>query len=129
MTFTLWRKLLRDVRVPLLVVSLLLFAFELLWVKVTERVTTEIAPMLELLSVMNVGAVVALVALEPAVEPGEVVERRGDRVVIESDPSGEADRLGVGWPGDAAQGAGVANLTGVAVHAMAVHLAELGIDL
>ena len=78
---------------------------------------------------MNVGAVVALVALEPAVEPGEVVERRGDRPVIESDPSGEADRLGVGWCGDAAQGAGVANLAGVAVHAMAVHLAELGIDL
>lgn len=37
-------KLLRDVRWPLLVVALLLFGFSLLWVKVAQRVTTEIAP-------------------------------------------------------------------------------------
>jgi ABC-2 type transport system permease protein len=53
MTFVLWRKLLRDVRVPLLVAALLLFGFELFWVKVTSRVTTEIAPMLGLLSLMQ----------------------------------------------------------------------------
>ena len=62
-------------------------------------------------------------------EPGEAVERRGDRLVIESDPSGEADRLGIGWCGDATQGAGEANFAGVAVHAMAVHLVERGIDM
>ena len=44
MTLTLVRKLLRDVRWPLLVVSLLLFFFSLLWVKIAQRVTTEIAP-------------------------------------------------------------------------------------
>lgn len=44
MTFTLIQKLLRDVRWPLLVVSLLLFFFSLLWVKIAQRVTTEIAP-------------------------------------------------------------------------------------
>jgi ABC-2 type transport system permease protein len=44
MTLTLVRKLLRDVRWPLLVVALLLFGFSLLWVKVAQRVTTEIAP-------------------------------------------------------------------------------------
>jgi ABC-2 type transport system permease protein len=53
MTFVLWRKLLRDIRVPLLVVALLLFLFEIFWVKVVERLTTEIAPMLEILSVMQ----------------------------------------------------------------------------
>jgi ABC-2 type transport system permease protein len=53
MTFVLWRKLLRDIRVPLLVVSLALFAFEMFWIKVVERVTTEIAPMLGLLSLMQ----------------------------------------------------------------------------
>ena len=37
-------KLLRDVRWPLLIVALLLFGFSLLWVKVAQRVTTEIAP-------------------------------------------------------------------------------------
>lgn len=47
MTFALWRKLLRDLRVPLLVVALLLLAFEMLWVLVTERVTTQIAPIFE----------------------------------------------------------------------------------
>ena len=56
-------------------------------------------------------------------------EGTDNRHVIESDPSGEADRLAIGWCGEAAQGAGVAILAGVAVHAMAVHLAELGIDL
>jgi ABC-2 type transport system permease protein len=53
MTFVLWRKLLRDVRVPLLAVCLALFVFEVFWVKVVERVTTEIAPMLGLVSLMQ----------------------------------------------------------------------------
>jgi ABC-2 type transport system permease protein len=44
MTLVLVRKLLRDVRLPLLVVGLLLFGFSLLWVKAAQRVTTEIAP-------------------------------------------------------------------------------------
>jgi ABC-2 type transport system permease protein len=44
MTAVLVRKLLRDVRWPLLVVGLLLFAFSAFWVKIAQRVTTEIAP-------------------------------------------------------------------------------------
>jgi ABC-2 type transport system permease protein len=44
MTLTLVRKLLRDVRWPLLAVCLLLLAFSALWVKITQRVTAEIAP-------------------------------------------------------------------------------------
>jgi ABC-2 type transport system permease protein len=38
------RKLLRDLRVPLLVVCLLLAAFQFLWVKVTERITGQLIP-------------------------------------------------------------------------------------
>jgi ABC-2 type transport system permease protein len=44
MTATLVRKLLRDVRPALLVVCLVLFAFATLWVKIAQRVTSEIAP-------------------------------------------------------------------------------------
>ncbi|MBY0512758.1 MAG: ABC transporter permease [Gemmataceae bacterium] len=44
MTGILVRKLLRDIRPALIVVSLLLFAFAALWVKITQRVTTEITP-------------------------------------------------------------------------------------
>src|SRR4051794_5912751 len=44
MTYILVRKLLRDIRPALIVLCLLLFAFAALWVKVTQRVTTEITP-------------------------------------------------------------------------------------
>lgn len=44
MTSVLVRKLLRDIRWPLLVVGMLLFAFSAFWVKIAQRVTTEIAP-------------------------------------------------------------------------------------
>ena len=44
MTFTLVRKLLRDVRPALVVVCVILFGFAALWVKITQRVTSEIAP-------------------------------------------------------------------------------------
>jgi ABC-2 type transport system permease protein len=44
MTATLVRKLLRDIRVPLLVVMVLLAAFQCLWAKVTARITEEILP-------------------------------------------------------------------------------------
>jgi ABC-2 type transport system permease protein len=44
MTFILVRKLFRDVRAALLVVSLVLFAFAAFWVKISQRVTVEIAP-------------------------------------------------------------------------------------
>jgi ABC-2 type transport system permease protein len=44
MTLVLIRKLLRDIRVPLLVVLLLLAAFQCLWAKITQRIVGEIAP-------------------------------------------------------------------------------------
>jgi ABC-2 type transport system permease protein len=44
MTGVLVRKFLRDIRVPLLVVCLLLAGFQCLWVKVTERITGELIP-------------------------------------------------------------------------------------
>ena len=49
MTAVLVRKLLRDIRWPLLVVGLLLFAFSAFWVKIAQRVTTEIAPFFNVL--------------------------------------------------------------------------------
>src|SRR5260221_2165846 len=42
MTWTLVRKLLRDVRIAWIVVAILLFLFQLLWARITSRVTTEI---------------------------------------------------------------------------------------
>lgn len=41
---TLVRKLLRDLRVPLAVIALLLIGFECLWVKITERITGQLVP-------------------------------------------------------------------------------------
>jgi ABC-2 type transport system permease protein len=46
MTGTLVRKLLRDVRLALAVVALLLIAFECLWVKIVERLTRHLLPAL-----------------------------------------------------------------------------------
>jgi ABC-2 type transport system permease protein len=51
MTFILVRKLLRDVRPALIAVSLVLFLFAVFWVKITQRVTTQIVPMARLLSI------------------------------------------------------------------------------
>ena len=53
MTFVLYRKLLRDVRIPLAAVWLLLFGFAGLWVKVTVQVTTQISPLLTLAGQMQ----------------------------------------------------------------------------
>jgi ABC-2 type transport system permease protein len=49
MTRTLVRKLLRDARLPLAAVCGLLLAFSALWVKIAQRVTTEIAPFFNVL--------------------------------------------------------------------------------
>jgi ABC-2 type transport system permease protein len=53
MTFILYRKLLRDIRVPLIVVCVLLAGFAGLWVRVTVQVTTQISPLLELVGKMT----------------------------------------------------------------------------
>lgn len=46
MTGVLFRKLLRDVRLPLFVVALLLGAYQFLWAKITERISAQLLPML-----------------------------------------------------------------------------------
>ena len=53
MTFVLYCKLLRNVRVPLLFVCLLLGLFAGLWVRVTVQVTTQISPLLTLVGTMT----------------------------------------------------------------------------
>jgi ABC-2 type transport system permease protein len=50
MTLILVRKILRDLRTPLLVVCLLLMLFQTLWAKITQRVVGEIAPAFSLLT-------------------------------------------------------------------------------
>jgi ABC-2 type transport system permease protein len=45
MTLVLVRKILRDIRVPLFVVMLLLAAFQCLWAKITQRVTAQLLPL------------------------------------------------------------------------------------
>jgi ABC-2 type transport system permease protein len=45
MTGTLIRKLLRDLRLPLFVVALLLAGFQCLWVKITQRISGELVPL------------------------------------------------------------------------------------
>lgn len=49
MTWTLVRKTLRDLRVPLLVMLLLLGAFQCLWARVTKRISAELMPQILLL--------------------------------------------------------------------------------
>lgn len=44
MTLPLIRKLLRDVRLPLLIVALLLAVYQCLWAKITQRVTGDLVP-------------------------------------------------------------------------------------
>src|SRR5262249_16761043 len=50
MTWTLWRKLLRDVRLALVAVALLLGLFQVLWAKGTERILGRLAPLLNTLA-------------------------------------------------------------------------------
>ena len=52
MTYILVRKLLRDVRPALLVVCAVLFVFAAFWVKIAQRVTSEIAPIFNSVALM-----------------------------------------------------------------------------
>jgi ABC-2 type transport system permease protein len=53
MTATLVRKLLRDVRLALIVVAVLLGAFQCLWAKITDRIIGELAPFFNQLAAMG----------------------------------------------------------------------------
>jgi ABC-2 type transport system permease protein len=50
MTATLVSKLLRDIRLALIIVALLLGAFQVLWAKITDRILGELAPFFNLLA-------------------------------------------------------------------------------
>jgi ABC-2 type transport system permease protein len=50
MTWTLIRKLLRDLRLTMLVVAFLLGAFQLLWAKITDRIVGELSPLFNFLA-------------------------------------------------------------------------------
>jgi ABC-2 type transport system permease protein len=83
MTWTLVRKLLRDVRVAWIVVAILLFLFQLLWSRITSRVTTEILTALQ-------GAGVTLqflqdTLLKPDEFMGQMVQAiiGGDRIAMD----------------------------------------------
>jgi beta-exotoxin I transport system permease protein len=52
MTLILFRKLLRDVRPALIVVCIVLFVFAAFWVKIAQRVTSEIAPVFNSVALM-----------------------------------------------------------------------------
>src|SRR5258706_6003060 len=53
MTLILIRKLLRDSRWSLFAVALLLFGFQMMWVKATQRVTTQIAPLIQMVAKLS----------------------------------------------------------------------------
>ena len=53
MSGPLFRKLLRDLRVPLAVVALLLAAFQCLWAKITDRISNDLMPQLRALAVVS----------------------------------------------------------------------------
>jgi ABC-2 type transport system permease protein len=73
MTGVLVRKLLRDVRVGLIVVALLLFAFQILWCRVSERIIVQVIQAFQ----TRLGAMVAFVPLAREIifqGPGKIME-------------------------------------------------------
>jgi ABC-2 type transport system permease protein len=89
MTFVLVRKILRDLRVALVAVALLLAAFELIWAKVTERITHDLAK--------YIGAVMSLKALTDRIfsDAGQIVQAMlgGESIAVDR----AADVLAVGY--------------------------------
>jgi ABC-2 type transport system permease protein len=72
MTYVLVRKLLRDVRVPLLVVGLLLGAFQGLWIRITARILGDISPFLVSVA-ENAGKTVQDIEEQVFKGPGQMV--------------------------------------------------------
>lgn len=72
MTWVLVRKLLRDVRVPLAVVGLLLGAFQALWIRITARILGDISPFLVSVA-ENAGKTVQDIEEQVFKGPGQMV--------------------------------------------------------
>ncbi len=84
MTWTLWRKLLRDLRLTLIAVALLLGLFQMLWAKVTERMLGKLNPLVA--SLADMGGLTTKDIEERLFEgPGKVVRTimGGERVQLD----------------------------------------------
>jgi ABC-2 type transport system permease protein len=94
MTWTLWWKLLRDLRGNLIAVALLLGLFQVLWAKVTERVLGKITPLFAALAGMGGMTTKDLEALIFE-GPGKVLRTiiGGDRVQLDT----AMDMLSIGY--------------------------------
>ena len=91
---TLLRKLLRDVRVPLLVVALLLGAFQVLWAHVMARILGKLSPFFNTLA--GLGGLTPKDIEEVLFEgPGKIMRTiiGGDRVILD----GAMDLLSIGY--------------------------------
>jgi ABC-2 type transport system permease protein len=94
MTWTLWRKLLRDVRLTLVGVALLLGLFQVLWAKVTERVLSKLAPFFNALAGLG-GLTPQDIEAVVFEGPGKVMRTimGGDRVQLDT----AMDLLSIGY--------------------------------
>src|SRR5262245_50889957 len=87
-------KLLRDIRWALLISALLLFAFEILWVKVTQRATTQISPFFTTLA-ERAGMNAKLIEDQLFSGPGKIVQTiaGGENIHFER----ASDMLSIGY--------------------------------
>ena len=92
MTLVLVRKLLRDVRLPLLVVMVLLFGFEMLWAKVTQRITEDLVPQFQ--KFMSLGDITGLLFQGP----GKLVQTIMGGESIRLDRAGDMLSIGLVHP-------------------------------
>lgn len=94
MTWTLVRKLLRDVRLTLLAVALLLGLFQVLWAKVTERMLSKVTPFFAALAGMGGMTTKDLEAIIFE-GPGKIVRTilGGDRIQLDT----AMDMLSIGY--------------------------------
>lgn len=94
MTWTLIRKLLRDVRVSLILVALLLCAFECLWVKITQRITGQLVP---LLTGLAAAQKISLIEVEQTIfeGPGKIIKTLMGGETIQLDKA--MDILSIGY--------------------------------
>lgn len=91
---TLIWKLLRDVRTALIVIALLLFGFQILWVKVTQRAVTQISPFFTTIA-SRAGINAKLIEEQLFAGPGKIVQMMagGENMHFERAP----DMLSIGY--------------------------------
>lgn len=91
---TLVWKLLRDVRTAFIIIALLLFGFQILWVKVTQRATTQISPFFTTVA-ERAGVAAKLIEEQLFSGPGKIVQTLagGENMRFER----AADMLSIGY--------------------------------